>query len=314
MKIIKNKNIIFLLKMIGSITFFWLLIVNIDINEVFKLLINFPILYIFIALSILIIQVLVANFRWKVVLFNLNINVPSRDILKILWIGLFFNQLLPSSVGGDAFRGYYLYKRGFTLSQSVLSVMLDRMIGFLSLVIMVLGTLFFVLDIVSDPIAQWGVLTLTIGASITLLLVLSLDHFSKRLIHWKLFRGLSTVAFEGRKLVLKFSPGFKLLIIGFSIHLLTIFVYLLLLKGMNLDVNLIKFALIIPILGLLMLAPISIAGWGLREGVMVIGLGYLGVLPENAFVLSILYGILLLVVSLPGLLIWLLTGKPKYIK
>ena len=300
--------------MIGSITFFWLLLVNIDIHEVFKLLINFPILYIFIALSILIIQVLVANFRWKVVLFNLNINVPSRDILKILWIGLFFNQLLPSSVGGDAFRGYYLYKRGFTLSQSVLSVMLDRIIGFLSLVIMVLGALFFVLDIVSDPIAQWGVLTLTIGASITLLLVLSFDHFSKRLIHWKLFRGLSTVAFEGRKLVLKFSPGFKLLIIGFSIHLLTIFVYLLLLKGMNLDVNLIKFALIIPILGLLMLAPISIAGWGLREGVMVIGLGYLGVLPENAFALSILYGILLLVVSLPGLLIWLLSGKPKYIK
>ena len=83
---------------------------------------------------------------------------------------------------------------------------------------------------------------------------------------------------------------------------------------MNLDVNLIKFALIIPILGLLMLAPISIAGWGLREGVMVIGLGYLGVLPENAFALSILYGILLLVVSLPGLLIWLLSGKPKYIK
>jgi hypothetical protein len=55
---------------------------------------------------------------------------------------------------------------------------------------------------------------------------------------------------------------------------------------------------------LLTAAPISIAGWGVREGIMVVGLGYLGVIPEQALVLSILYGVLMLASSLPGLIIW----------
>jgi uncharacterized membrane protein YbhN (UPF0104 family) len=57
-----------------------------------------------------------------------------------------------------------------------------------------------------------------------------------------------------------------------------------------------------------MTIPISIAGWGVREGIMVMGFGYLGVPPEQALALSILYGLLLLVVAIPGVIIWFLSG------
>ena len=63
--------------------------------------------------------------------------------------------------------------------------------------------------------------------------------------------------------------------------------------------------LVVPITNLLTALPISIAGWGVREGVMIAGLGYLNVSAEAAFALSILYGILMLVVSLPGLFAWI---------
>ncbi len=58
-----------------------------------------------------------------------------------------------------------------------------------------------------------------------------------------------------------------------------------------------------------MCIPISIAGWGIREGVMVSAFGFFGVLPEQALALSILYGLLLLGVSLPGVIIWYFTGR-----
>jgi uncharacterized membrane protein YbhN (UPF0104 family) len=62
----------------------------------------------------------------------------------------------------------------------------------------------------------------------------------------------------------------------------------------------------VPLAGLIMVIPISIAGWGVREGVMVVGFGYLGVAPEAALALSILYGLLMLVVALPGGIVWAL--------
>jgi hypothetical protein len=54
--------------------------------------------------------------------------------------------------------------------------------------------------------------------------------------------------------------------------------------------------------------PISIAGWGVREGAMVAAFGLIGVSQEGAVVLSLLAGILAVVACLPGGLIWLMSG------
>jgi len=54
-----------------------------------------------------------------------------------------------------------------------------------------------------------------------------------------------------------------------------------------------------------MIMPVSIAGWGVRESGMVIGLGYFGVHSESALALSVLYGISTLLVTIPGLFLWL---------
>ena len=55
---------------------------------------------------------------------------------------------------------------------------------------------------------------------------------------------------------------------------------------------------------LLVILPISISGWGIRETILIVGLGLLGISKEQAITLSILYGVLLILSSLPGLLTW----------
>ena len=74
---------------------------------------------------------------------------------------------------------------------------------------------------------------------------------------------------------------------------------------MKLDLAWQGILLIVPVVTLFTLIPISIAGWGVRESVMIIGLGYLNVPPEEALALSILYGLLMAMIALPGGFIWL---------
>ena len=52
--------------------------------------------------------------------------------------------------------------------------------------------------------------------------------------------------------------------------------------------------------------PISIAGWGVREGVMVAAFAFVGVLEGDAFVVSVLFGLLHIIFSIPGGWLWLI--------
>jgi len=57
---------------------------------------------------------------------------------------------------------------------------------------------------------------------------------------------------------------------------------------------------------LILTIPISIGGWGVREGAMVTAFALVGVPGEGALVLSLLFGVIGLVVSLPGGIVWLM--------
>ena len=91
----------------------------------------------------------------------------------------------------------------------------------------------------------------------------------------------------------------------------SVFAVIALSEGLSLEIEWLGIFLIIPLVTLFMLIPISIAGWGIREGVMVIGLGYLNVQSEQALALSILYGLSMLTISLPGGIVWLFSSHPS---
>ena len=73
--------------------------------------------------------------------------------------------------------------------------------------------------------------------------------------------------------------------------------------GINVDV--ITFILVVPVIFLIALIPISFAGWGLREAGAVWLFGMVGITSEGALAMSICFGLLLIVAGLPGLFILL---------
>ena len=67
-----------------------------------------------------------------------------------------------------------------------------------------------------------------------------------------------------------------------------------------------------PAIILITLLPISFAGWGLREGTMIGFLLFLGLSKSGILALSVLYGILLILASLPGLYFYLFNRVSSY--
>jgi hypothetical protein len=76
-------------------------------------------------------------------------------------------------------------------------------------------------------------------------------------------------------------------------------------------VDLEVFILLLPFVLLLSLLPISVAGWGVREGAMIAGLGYVGVDSASAFVISALFGVAYIFAGIPGVIAWLIEGRIK---
>ena len=73
-------------------------------------------------------------FRWRMVLSGMGIDVPYGEVLRQYFIGIFFSNLMPTAVGGDASKVYYLGRRsGFVPITA--SVILDRLLGFVWLAV-----------------------------------------------------------------------------------------------------------------------------------------------------------------------------------
>jgi uncharacterized membrane protein YbhN (UPF0104 family) len=281
-----NKKIALLLKVIVSLGLITFLINQVDFKEIVNILKNIDITMIIYALILLIIQVFIATIRWQFVLKCQKIEVDYKSILQILWSGLFFNQVMPSSVGGDVIRGYYLKKQGMTIGEATLGVLLDRLFGVLGLALIVLASLPLLFELVNDPIARIGVLFIALGVSTALLFIFFTDRLPGNFSHFRVIKGLYSLSQRGRRCISERYNGLIILVISILLHLISVVTVMTVSTGLEINV------------------PISIAGWGVREGVMVVGLGYLGVAAEAALALSILYGLLILAVALPGGVVW----------
>ena len=64
-----------------------------------------------------------------------------------------------------------------------------------------------------------------------------------------------------------------------------------------------------PVLLLAHVVPISISGWGVREAAAIALLGMTGVDATSALLVSVMFGVLLMLATLPGALFWLTLRK-----
>lgn len=96
------------------------------------------------AILLYIISQVIFVFRWYVLLRVQAIKIKLFAAVKLHFLGLFYNNFLPSSVGGDFLRAWYVTKHTDKRLEAALSVFIDRIIGLSGLIILSIGCFSFV--------------------------------------------------------------------------------------------------------------------------------------------------------------------------
>jgi len=306
---ITRTRIAIFVKVVVSVALVWALMRAVGAGDAFQRMLDLRPAWLSIAIVLGLAHTGIGVFRWRAVLFAIAAPLAWPQLFRITYIGAFFNQTLPSSVGGDAVRGFMAYRAGAGLGPAVNGVLLDRIATVLALAVLVAVMTPFGAAALDQgewfARAAWLVLALALGGIITMM---ALDRLPPALRRFRLIAGLSVLAGDARRVFLQ--PIHTVSVMFWSIlgHVNLSTMIFVLATGLGVEVTLADCLLLFPPVLLAQTLPISLAGWGVREGVMVALFALAGVSGQSALAISILYGFVMILVSLPGSLFWLAAG------
>lgn len=264
---------------------------------------------------------LVIGFRWYLLLRAQQIEVHLSSCFKIHFLGMFYNNILLSSVGGDLLRAWYIAKHTHKRLEAALSVLVDRLIGLGTLVLMAVcfyvlvpvegeaGELDFSFDLdIGAKVSQyrWVLTALAITVIAGAIGVFAHPAGRKKL---HLLFGAATTAIQRVFVAIGLyctKPGTILSASGltFIAQSLPILGFILIGRTMGLDIPIKYYFVFFPVSWVLAALPISPAGAGVLEGGIVFLFTRIpGVTAEQALVLALCQRVLFLVGSLPGIII-----------
>ena len=242
--------------------------------------------------------------RWLIVVSMRGYSWRFRSALRETWIGYFFNQLLPSSVGGDGVRALRLYQSGIPVVIALRAVLTERIFGFIAC------TLLGVLAVpVMVSLAPSSPATIAVGLIVVmgLLGILFLLRGDLRVLSFLPVRIKNEIRQLSDALHNKTLSRWALAV-SFAMQFLIAATVAVLSTGLGLSVHPILVAVLFQPVTLITLVPITLAGWGIREGALVAVLAAIGVSSEDALPLSLCFGTIVLFASVPGGLL-LAAGK-----
>ena len=300
-----TKKIKILLKFVITIGIFIILFNLFDIKKITELISHISFLNILLILSTWFISIIIANIRWYILVIPFK-KVNFIFLLKTYLIGFFFNTFLPSSIGGDFYRIFKLYKKTDSKTDAGASVFIERLIGFLAIAMIAFISLFFIQN--NKLLKQFGVLTGITFACLIVIFFLSLNTKFINLLN-KIFIKIHFLGI-GEKLTLfldklnSYKDFKKNLIISFILSIIyqLIVVLTFYITAIALQINISYFLLVIfvSLMSIITLIPVSIGGLGIREGTFAVLFKLTGHQPESGLALSIIFTFLTSIVHLSG--------------
>jgi uncharacterized membrane protein YbhN (UPF0104 family) len=239
----------------------------------------------------------VSALRWAVFLRSLGVELSVGPTMRLTFVGAFFNAFLPTGIGGDAYKAMRVRATGVPLSKTLASVMLDRIVGIVSLAAIGLAagvTRLLAGD--SGPVVPIAALaSLGILAAAGLLIGFGEKFVGSGRVTWfglrarlqRTARALTEAGTHPHSVRWGIAGGLSAQVLGIAAHVA-------LARALALSVSLSALILGVVVATVAATAPITINGLGVREGVWVWVLGVYGVGGSE----SLAYALLVLAMSL----------------
>ncbi|MBU0635297.1 MAG: flippase-like domain-containing protein [Candidatus Omnitrophica bacterium] len=311
-----KKRLFFIFRIFISLTLlsglFWLMRGRLDnLSEILK---SVKPGFFFAGLFVNMLVVIWAGLRIRLLFLVHKINFNLEESIRLVLIAQFFNNFLPSTVGGDVVKVYYAKHRSGGMLKPFSAVFIDRLIGMASLVFLASVSLLLRGDLIKNSGIKIAVAAMSV-IFLALVLFFSNDTIAGKLA-W-VFKNIKIFNFTQRlkeiyKAVAVFRQTKQLWWAGlFALctHISVAVGTYLLALSLSLQVPLFIFFVLMPVIGVLSNLP-SLNGLGVREGAFVYVFGGL-LKPEMALALSILFLSQLIVISLLGGITYLFTGGLK---
>jgi len=268
-----------------------------------------------VAFSLHVIGFLLSAYRWQMLLDVRHAHYSIGYLVRSYLIGIFFNSFLPSTVGGDVFRSYDTAKRVGSTTEAMTVVVVERLTGMFALGLFALLALLFGFSHFSHLPVIWSALgglgiafiafVAAMNPRVAQIVKALFAHPAMRniplagKIHAKLkqiYTALSIYRRNTRVMAVAF-------LLALILQINVIFHYYVIAYAMRLNVPVLYFFLIVPVVTVILMLPIFINGIGGREAAYVFLLGQFGVSSAAAMAFSwISFGMVLLQGILGGII------------
>jgi uncharacterized membrane protein YbhN (UPF0104 family) len=266
-------------------------------------------------------------FRWRLLLRAQSIYISMGATVRLHFLGLFYNNVMPGSVGGDLLKAWYVTKHTDKRLAGALSVFVDRAIGLVGLVFMAVVTYFLVAHgslrgpagSVSGGAGAWLgqhknlILWIFVGIMAVLVILFVQPYGRARLtraLGQAFHRGVSLLLeVKDAALVYCFKPLTVLwaMLLTFVVQSAPIVTFWLLGRNLGIDVGLTQYFFIFPVMWVVGALPISVAGLGVVEaGTVGLFIHLTGAPRESALALVLCQRLIWVLASLPGGVVHLL--------
>lgn len=295
-----------LLKIAVSAVLLALLLWRIDLDDIGATLKSVSWGLLALGTGIFIFTNLVSAWKWQLVIRAQGARVSYGYLAALFYIGLFFNNFLPTNFGGDVVKAFKLSRVTGNAADAAGSVVIDRVTSTIALLTIAAVPALLELRLLGTRMAL--VVLAMLLAAVLIVVFFASERFARRL------SGLKFLSFDPlgvRRHLRSFYYSlndFKrhrgtlaaVMLISLAYQGLQIMTVYVLALSLGIEVSLIYYFLFIPIVLAVGMLPVSLNGLGVREGAWVVLFGQVGVAAAQAFTMSVLSFFVMTVVSLIG--------------
>jgi len=293
-------GVVLALKLAVTLGLLALILSKVELGDAFARVASASLPFLALALLVAGVQLCLLAVRWSFILDRMGSSIGLANALRHCWEASFYNLALPSGIGGDAIRMFRCHRQGCTARIAIGSVVLDRYAGVMTLLLLTAGLLMMPGHPLHEVVT--GEVTVVIIAALPILALgpAVVDLIPGPWWRWKPIAPLVWLCATARQVVLHPSSGAVVLGLSLAIHICTAFSFILIGQAIAADIPLALYALVVPTSMLATMIPLSLGGWGIREGAMVGLFSLAGVPTTEALTLSVLFGLVLLALGLLG--------------
>jgi len=281
-----------LLISLGLLTF---LLTRTDLQTIWTLFRSLRLPIFLSSLLLYILAQILSSLRWRCLLRAEEINLPIWKLVLLYFEGMFFNLMLPTLIGGDIVRGYQVFRLTRQHEASLASILVERLSGYAAMIMIATIALILAYPYLQDPAVVWVTAASAVGLIGVIAGLLS-DQLQS--LFFRLLNSAGLARFHGTlhglyEAIQRYWGHRRalLLAVGLSLILqsLAILIFYLISRSLNFLVPLGYFFLFVPLISVVSMLPISVAGLGVREASSIYFFAKVGLDSASAMSLSLLW-------------------------